>query len=125
MFCGAAGAGFSTGLGFADFGTLTGFAAVLDAFLLFTADFAVNVFFVLETFLADADFAAVFAVVFFTAGFEAFLTVTVLVFFTGFADFTEGLLFFTVVVFLDGLTVLFVVFFFVVSFFTIDTSSEN
>jgi len=111
-------------------GAGTGFTLGLDVFLLFTAGFfEVDGFFTTEAFFAGADFEAGFkvflagadlaffaglAVDFFAAGFEAFL-----------ADFTEDLLFFTAAGFLDGLAVLFVVFFFVVSFFTTDTSFEN
>ena len=64
------------------------------------------------------------AEVFFAAGFlaavlDAFLTGAGFVFFTGFA---EDLLFFAATGFLVGLTVVFVVFFFDVTFFTINTS---
>ena len=122
MFCVAAGAGFSTDLGFADFGAGTG----LDVFFLFTAVFAVDVFFVVEAFFTDADFAAGFAVDFFAAGFEAFIAGAGFVFFAGFLGFKGDLLFFAAtVVFLDVFTAVFVVFFFIVPFFTIYTSSEN
>ena len=154
MFWGAGGAGFSAGLGVgAGFAVGFGFAAGFGAGAGLAAGFTVDGFFVVETFFADvdltaglagdffvtvdfftveaffadADFAAGLAVgflaaVFFTAGLDAFLAGTGFVFFTGFE---EDLLFFAAVGFLDGLIVLFVVFFFDVSFFTINTSFEN
>ena len=89
--------------------------------------FATVDFFIVEAFFTGvnffADLAASFLVtVFFTAGFDTFLAGTGFVFFMGFE---EDLLFFTAEGFLDGLTLLFVVFFFDVSFFTINTSFEN
>jgi hypothetical protein len=146
-----AGAGFAVGVDFATgFGAGTGFEA--DVFVVVETFFAAGGFLVVETFFADVDFAAGFAevffaagffvaeaffagvdlaaglaagfltAVFFTAGLDAFLAGTGFVFFTGFE---EDLLFFAAAGFLDGLIVLFVVFFFDVSFFTINTSFEN
>ena len=133
------GAGFAAGVGF----TADGFF-VVEAFFAgadlaaFLADGFVDVFFAVETFFAGTDFAAFlagdfaddvffivetfFAGVDFAAGFDVFLAGAGFVFFAGFA---EDLLFFAAAGFLDGLIVLFVVFFFDVSFFTINTSFEN
>ena len=72
--------------------------------------------------MADGFF---FAETFFADGFETFLAGAGFAFFMGFFDFTEDLLFFTAMFFLDGLTEFFLVLFSVVSFFTISTSSEN
>ena len=141
-FTGYFGMGSGLAAGLADAGFLvveTFFAGVDLAAGLAAVFFTVDGFFIAETFFAGVDLAAdlagvffavdgffvvetFFAVLDFAAGLDVFLAGVGFVFFTGFA---EDLLFLAGAGFLDGLTVLFVVFFFDVSFFTINTSFEN